>query len=94
MSAKCCGGEFDLFLGGYIHEDGCPERETSWGRQRVAEERLEEGREDAFRSSSSSDPSYKLGKKLEEQRQVDHVVNNVFGFPIGGNSRRHNRRLF
>lgn len=93
MSAKCCGGDFDVFLQRYIHELGCPRRETIWSGQRAAEERLEEGRRDAFRRNRSSNPSYKLGKKLEEQRRVDHIINNVFGFPIGGNTRRRRRRL-
>lgn len=93
MSAKCCGGDFDVFLQRYIHEPGCPRRETTWGNQRASEKRLAEGRQDAFGRNRSSDPSYKLGRKLEEKRRVDHVVNNVFGFPVGGNTRRRRRRL-
>ncbi len=88
MAAKCCGGEWDLFLRSHIHKAGCPERQIGGINREIAEKRLEEGRKDAFRPSSSSDPSYKLGKKLEEEREVEHIVNNVFGFPIGGRRRR------
>ena len=88
MAAKCCGGEWDFFLRSHIHKTGCPERQIGGINRETAEKQLEQGRKDAFRSSSSSDSSYQLGKKLEEERQVEHIVNNVFGFPIGGRRRR------
>ncbi len=67
MSAKCCGGEWDLFFNSYIHKPDCP---------------------------TKTDNPHSATERVERERRVDHIVNNVFGFPIGGNSRRHNRRLF
>ena len=65
MAAKCCGGDFDVFLQRHIHTRDCP---TRTGNQDSARERF------------------------ERERRVKHVVDNVFGFPVGGN-RRRNRRL-
>jgi len=87
MAADCCGGEWDIFLRSHIHKSGCPRRQVGSNRE-AAEKLLEQGRKDAFRPNSSFDPSYQLGKKLEEERRIEHTVNNVFGFPIGGRRRR------
>ena len=81
MPADCCGGKFDLFSQSYNHKSGCPKLKSGRSRE-DAEELVEEGRKDAFRPSQSSDPSYKLGKKLEEERRVENLS------PIIGGRRR------
>ena len=86
MPADCCGGKFDVFLQSYIHKPGCPKR--AGAERGAAEERLAEGRRDAFKPSVSFDPSYRLGKELEEQKRIDWITENVFGFPVGGRRRR------
>lgn len=90
MPASCCGGEFNLFAQTWIHKRGCPKNQPEYGR-REAERKMEEGKKDAFgpkRGDLAGDPSYELGRKREEQRRVDHIVENVWGFPIGGKRRR------
>lgn len=68
MAADCCGEKFDLFFQSHIHERGCPKRQVGSNRE-ATEQRFEEGLKDAFRPSLSLDPSYKLSKKLEEERR-------------------------
>ncbi len=88
MAADCCGGEYDLFLG-FTHKPGCPSRQVGAARQ-AAERDMEAGRRSSqgVHGGSSTSPSYQLGRKKEQDRQVKHIVDEVFGFPIGGRRRR------